>query len=475
MLKLEEVLQKHQGYEDNPDLELIRRAHAFAEVAHLGQKRLNGEEVLQHLLRVADYLADNRVDSATLAAALLHDVLEESNVGREVLSQEFGDEVAELVDGLTLVRSAGGRATPGKGKDWENLRHLILASVHDPRALIIRLADKIQNLRTSEVLPQKEREDSAQKVFDIWSPLAEILGLYRFKSEMEDLAFEILDPQSHQKVKSAVEAGSSTISKAVESIRERLAQDLHKENIAHEISSRTKHIYGVYRKISRYEKSGGGKMFDFLGIRVITSEVEDCYRVLDLARRLWKELPELFDDYIAHPKPNGYQSLHAVLEADGYPVEIQIRTQAMHESAEYGLAAHSAYKERGSGFARSAEGGPSKELVDRVNLIKLLVSWGKGQELDLFPDQVFVFTPKGDVKVLLKGATPVDFAFAVHTQIGNECAGSRVGGKAVSLDYPLKTGEVVEILTSKGKKPSVDWLRFVKTEHARSEIEKVVR
>lgn len=465
MLKLEEVLQKHHGYEDNPDLELIRRAYAFAEVAHLGQKRLNGEEVLQHLLRVADCLADNRADSATLAAALLHDVLEESNVGREVLVQEFGDEVAKLVDGLTLVRSAGGRATPGKGKDWENLRHLILASVHDPRALIIRLADKIQNLRTSEVLSQKEREDSAQKVFDIWSPLAEILGLYRFKSEMEDLAFEILDPQSHQKVKSAVESGSSAISKVVESIRERLAQELNKENIAHEISSRTKHIYGVYRKIPRYEKSGGGKMFDFLGIRVITSEVEDCYRVLDLARRLWKELPELFDDYIAHPKPNGYQSLHAVLEADGYPVEIQIRTQAMHESAEYGLAAHSAYKDTTGGA----------KLQDRVNLIKLLVSWGKGQELDLFPDQVFVFTPKGDVKVLPKGATPVDFAFAVHTQIGNECAGARVGGKAVSLDYPLKTGEVVEILTSKGKKPSVDWLRFVKTEHARSEIEKVGR
>lgn len=462
---MEEVLQKHQSYEDHPDLDLIRRAHAFAEVAHLGQKRLNGEEVLQHLLEVADYLVDNRVDSATLAAALLHDVLEESNVGREVLAQEFGEEIADLVDGLTLVRSAGGRAAPGKGKNLDNLRHLILASVHDPRAMIIRLADKIQNLRTSEVLSLEERRDSAQKVFDVWSPLAEILGLYRFKSEMEDLAFEILDPQAHQKIKSAVELSSSTMSETVQSIRERLTQELEKEKITHEISSRTKHIYGVYRKIPRYEKSGGGKMFDFLGLRVITAEVEGCYRVLDLARRLWKELPELFDDYIAHPKPNGYQSLHAVLESDGYPVEIQIRTKAMHESAEYGLAAHSVYKDRIQGA----------KVQDRVNLIKLLVSWGKGQELDLFPDQVFVFTPKGDVKVLPKGATPVDFAFAVHTQIGNECAGARVGGKAVSLNYPLKTGEVVEIMTSNGKKPSVDWLRFVKTEHARSEIEKVVR
>lgn len=466
MLELEEILRKHQEYEPNPDLDLIRRAYAFVEVAHLGQKRLSGEDLIQHLLRVTDYLADYRVDSVTLAAALLHDVLEESNVRKEMLVQEFGEEVAALVDGLTLVRAASGRVALGKGKDWENLRHLILASIHDPRVLVIRLADKIHNLRTSAALSQEESRESAQKVFDIWAPLAAILGLYRFKSEMEDLAFAILNPQSYREVQKAVRTQSAAMAKAIESVRSRLGQDLKEERIPHEISSRTKHLYGVYLKMPRYKSIAGGKMFDVLGLRVITSSVENCYRVLDMVRRIWKEVPELFDDYISRPKPNGYQSLHVVVAAGEYLVEIQIRTREMHEAAEYGLAAHSAYKER----------MPSARRVQtRMNLIKSLVSWGKGEELDLFPDQVFVFTPKGDVKALPRGATPVDFAFAVHTQIGNECAGAKVNGRPVSLDYPLKTGEVVEILVSKGKKPSVDWLRFVKSEHARSEIEKVTR
>ena len=466
MMNLDTLLQKHQEYDQSADPELIRHAYAFAEVAHLGQKRLNGEEEITHLLKVAGDLIDYHVDSVTLAAALLHDILEESEVDHKMLEKEFGEEITSLVDGLTVVRTASGRLESGKSKNWENLRHLILASIHDPRVLVIRLADKIHNLRTSAVLTEEERRISAQKVFDIWAPLAAILGLYRFKSEMEDLAFEILNPQDFEKIKSAVQRESEEMGQAIDLVSGKLSAELTRQKVPAEIFSRTKHFFGVYRKMPRYESHTGGKMFDVLGLRVVTDSVENCYRILDLARKLWKELPDFFDDYIARPKPNGYQSIHAVFEVGGQMIEIQIRTKEMHEMAEYGLASHAVYKEKGDRHIAAAE---------RIRLVESLLAWGRGQELDLFPDQVFIFTPKGDVKVLPKGATPVDFAFAVHTQVGRECAGAKANGKAVSLDYPLKTGEMVEILISKGKKPSVDWLRFVKTEHARSEIEKATR
>lgn len=466
MVNLDTLLQKHQESDQGADPELIRRAYAFAEVAHLGQKRLNGEDEITHLLKTADYLADHRVDSVTLAAALLHDVLEESDIGRQVLEKEFGEEIAALVDGLTVVRAASKQVGTGKEKDWENLRHLILASIHDPRVMVIRLADKIHNLRTSAILTEEERRISAQKVFDIWAPLAAILGLYRFKSEMEDLAFEILNPQDFEKIKSAVQRESAKMGQAIDSVSEKLSAELSSQKVPAEILNRTKHFFGVYRKMPRYESHAGGKMFDVLGLRVITDSVENCYRILDSSRNIWKEIPDFFDDYLAHPKPNGYQSIHAVFEVIGQMIEIQIRTRQMHEAAEYGLAAHSVYKEKGDRHVAAAE---------RMRIVKSLLAWGKGQELELFPDQVFIFTPKGDVKVLPKGATPVDFAFAVHTQIGRECASAKANGKIVSLDYPLKTGEMVEIITVKGRKPSTDWLRFVKTEQARSEIEKVVR
>ncbi|OGC66956.1 hypothetical protein A3J33_02725 [candidate division WWE3 bacterium RIFCSPLOWO2_02_FULL_53_10] len=466
MVNLDTLLQKHQEYDQGADPDLIRRAYAFAEVAHLGQKRLNGDDEITHLLKVADYLADYRADSMTLAAALLHDVLEESDIDRRTLGKEFGEEIAALVDGLTVVRAASGRSGAGKGRNWENLRHLILASIHDPRVMVIRLADKIHNLRTSAVLTEEERRISAQKVFDIWAPLAAILGLYRFKSEMEDLAFEILNPQDFKKIKSAVQLESGKMGQVIDSVSKKLSAELNSQKIPAEIVSRTKHFFGVYRKMARYESHAGGKMFDVLGLRVISDSVENCYRILDSARKIWKEIPDFFDDYIAHPKPNGYQSIHAVFEVGGQMIEIQIRTKQMHEEAEYGLAAHSVYKEKGDRHIAATE---------RIRLVESLLDWGKGQELDLFPDNVFIFTPKGDVKVLPKGATPVDFAFAVHTQIGRQCAGAKANGKIISLDYPLKTGEVIEIMTAKGRKPSVDWLRFVKTDHARSEIEKVVR
>ncbi|GMR19289.1 MAG: hypothetical protein BMS9Abin34_421 [Patescibacteria group bacterium] len=466
-MPLEDLLKKYQEYDRKPNLNLIRRAYGFAEVAHLGQKRLSGEDLIQHPLAVAEILTAIRADSTTLAAALLHDVLEKSNLGKGALGEEFGEEIAALVDGLTTVKAASIRGVSGEGRSrsnrLENLRRLILATVRDPRVLAIRLAEKIHNLRTSSVIPEDKRKAAAQRVFDIWAPLAAIIGLYHFKGELEDLAFCILQPKECREIRRLVQKESEKMKLVVEQARGKLGKAVKKEGVSARIHSRTKHHYSVYRKLPRYKAKAGGRPYDALGLRVLVGTVEECYRVLDLARSFWKEIPELFDDYIAHPKPNGYQSLHTVLSVDGHLVEIQIRTRVMHEVAEYGLAAHPLYKE---GKGSSGE---------NISLIRSLVLWEKGQELDLFPDKVFVFTPKGDVKVLPKGATPVDFAYAVHSRVGDECSGAEVNGRIVSLDYQLKTGEVVRILTTKGKKPSPDWLRFVKTGHARDQVGKVIR
>lgn len=463
MAEIESLLTKVKSYDPQADLKLIRRAYEFAQAAHLGQKRLSGEDWVAHLLATAEILTEVKVDSATLAAAFLHDVLEETNLTKEGLEEEFGAEVASLVEGVSVVKTTGGRLVSSKSQSWENLRHLILASIEDPRVLLIRLANKIHNLQTSQVLPEWQKRTSAQRVFDLWSPLAEVLGVYRFKAQMEDLAFSILRPKDYRWLVAKIQKENPKMVKAVTRAKAKIAQVLEQEGIKAQILSRTKHLYGIYRKLPKYKKEAGGQLYDALGLRVVVSNAEHCYRVLDLVRHLWKEVPELFDDYVANPKPNGYQSLHTVFKVGGQLVEVQIRTAEMQEIAEYGSASHYLFKFK------------EKRSLRKTSFIRELLSWNRGQKLNLFPDQVFVFTPKGDVKVLPKGATPVDFAFAVHTQIGNECAGAKVNGKAVSLDYPLRTGEVVEISISKGKHPSADWLRFVKTEPARSEIEKVVR
>lgn len=463
MTNLEEIIRKHSEYESSPNLDLIRRAYTFAEAAHLGQKRLNGEDWLQHLLAVAEILTEVRADSATLAAALLHDVLETSDLKLGDLEEEFGEEVASLVDGLTVIQAVSGKVGEGAERDWEDLRHLVLASIEDPRVLIVRLANKIHNLRTSAVLPDADRRLSARKVFDLWAPLAEALGIYRFKVQLEDLAFAILEPRQYRNLVAKLQKESPKMASVIRSIQTQLSSLLAENGIGAQIFSRTKHLWGIYRKMPTYRKRSRGQLYDALGLRVVVSSIEECYQVLDLVRRTWKEVPDLFDDYIAHPKANGYQSLHTVFRVGGHLAEIQIRTAEMQEIAEYGSASHYLYK-----VGKDAR-------IQRSDIIRQLIFWEKGQKLNLFPDKVFIFTPKGDVKVLPRGSTPVDFAFAVHTQLGRQCAGAKVNGKTVSLDYPLQTGEVVEILTKPGRRPSVDWRRFVKTSLAREEIERSIR
>lgn len=467
-MTLENLLEKHSLYEEKPDLALVRKAHAFSEVAHLGQKRRTGEEMIQHPLAVADILTQIRADSVTLAAALLHDVIEETDIPLKELAKEFGEEIADLVGGLTAVKAASDKAKK-EAEDLNNLRHLIIATVKDPRVFAIRLAEKIHNLRTSYILSPEERAEAARRVFSIWSPLAVIMGFYRLRAELEDLAFSILEPERYRELEKLVRRESESLKETIDLVRDTLEVEAAKEGIELQVFGRTKHLYGVHQKTDRYRTKAGGRLYDVLGLRAIVESVEECYRVLDLARRFWEEEPDLFDDYVANPKSNGYASIHAVFTVEGKLVEIQIRTREMHEAAEYGLAAHPLYKERGRG------GSGGSGIDERISMIREFVLWEKGKKLNLFPDKVFVITPKGEVRVLPQGATPVDFAYSIHSRVGDECSEAKVDGRIRPLKYRLKTGEVVEIITKKGKKPSSDWLKIVKTDQAREQIEKALR
>jgi len=467
-MTLENLLEKHSLYEEKPDLALVRKAYAFAEVAHLGQKRRTGEDAIQHPLAVADILLQIRADSVTLAAALLHDVIEETDISVGELAKEFGEEIAGLVGGLTAVKAASDKVKK-EAEDLDNLRHLIIATVKDPRVFAIRLAEKIHNLRTSYIFSPEDRAEAASRVFAIWSPLAVIMGFYRFRAELEDLAFAILEPKKYRELEKLVHKESESLKETIDLVRDTLEVEAAKEGIELQVFGRTKHLYGVYQKTERYKTKARGRLYDVLGLRALVKSVEDCYRVLDLARRFWEEEPDLFDDYIANPKPNGYQSIHAVFTVEGKLVEIQVRTLEMHEVAEYGLAAHPLYKSGRSG--RSARSG----LDDRISMIREFVLWEKGKELNLFPDKIFVITPKGEVRVLPQESTPVDFAYSIHSRVGDECSEAKVDGRIRPLNYWLKTGEVVEIITKKGKKPSSDWLKIVKTGQAREQIEKALR
>lgn len=481
-MTLEDLLKSYKSYEANPDEELIRRAYGFAEAAHVGEKRLGGFEFIKHPLAVAILLADIRADKETLAAGLLHDVLEHTDLDKADLAAEFGEEIASLVDGVTVIQRVSQRVGEEKGTE-ENLQKLLLAIARDPRVLLIRMAEEVNNLKNLETFPEIEQKTTLEKAFEIYSPLANLLGVHIFKNRLEDLAFQQTNPKESAEISEKIDEITEKQGRLISDLGKKLKDELAKNGIAAEVSGRKKHVYGVYRKLPRYAEKGNGVWYDVLGLRVITDKTEQCYRALDIVHKMGKPESELFDDYIAHPKPNGYQSLHTIIWLDSaggersqvpdgtwrsrtIPVEIQIMTEEMHKVAEFGLAAHAYYKEKGKSLITPKE---------KIRLLRNLVSWEKEKKLNLFADKTFVFTPKADAIELPKGATPIDFAFAIHTDIGRSCSGAKVNGKMVSLDYQLQNGEVVEILTVRGKKPSVDWLKFVKTDLARSQIKKALR
>ncbi len=459
------------GHLPPPDRELVQRAYERAAAAHRGQRRLSGEDYVEHPLQVASILADLRLDASTLAAALLHDTVEDTALTLRQVTAEFGPDVGRLVEGVTKLSRISFRSDQQVAA--ENIRRMLLAMADDIRVVLIKLSDRLHNMRTLDVLPESKRRRISRETLDIYAPLAHRLGIGQIKWELEDLAFRTLEPDNYQDVVGRVARKRKDRETLVSDLREILARELEKIEIGADISGRPKHIYSIWQKMTRDHKDFS-QIFDLQAIRVQVGSVKDCYGVLGVVHSLWKPLPGRFKDYIAMPKSNGYQSLHTtVISQGGEPIEIQIRTHDMHQVADYGVAAHWAYK----------EGDSDPHFDQKLGWLRLLMEWQKevvdaesfvdAVKVDLFQDEVFVFSPKGDVLNLPAGSTPVDFAYRVHTEVGHRCIGAKVNGKMVALEYALKNGEIVEILTSKSPHgPSRDWLNFVKSASARERIRK---
>jgi len=486
--KLLEVAEKHLRPED---LEAIKRAYEMAEEGHRGQLRMSGDPYIQHPLATAITLAELRLDAAAIIAGLLHDVPEDTGRPLSAIEEKFGPEVAKLVDGVTKLsrmhwfqreQGADGSGREKRRDDeqayWaENVRKMFLAMADDIRVVLIKLADRLHNMKTLSFLPPEKRRRIAQETMDIYAPLANRLGIWQLKWQLEDLAFRHLDPDKYKEIACSLKSTRAVRERYVSRVVAILESELQKAGIEAEISGRPKHIYSIYRKMER-RATDISQIYDLQAVRVIVDEVRDCYTVLGIVHSLWHPLPGQFDDYIASPKESMYQSLHTtVLSVDAKPLEIQIRTREMHQLAEFGVAAHWRYKE---GVRQNAK------FDSKVAWLRQLMEWQQdlmigAQEFvdslrtDVFQDQVYVFTPKGEVKELPAGATPLDFAYRVHTDVGNRCVGSKVNGRLVALDYQLQNGDIVEILTSKSSRgPSRDWLNpnlnYIKTAHARDKI-----
>ncbi|BAD41422.1 RelA/SpoT family protein [Symbiobacterium thermophilum] len=469
VIDIQPLLDKVRSYNPTADVALIDNAFAFAKQAHEGQCRRSGEPYITHPIAVAEIVASLELDEESIAAALLHDVLEDCGVKYEELEERFGKEVATLVDGVSKLDRL--QFTSRDEAQVENLRKMFLAMAKDLRVILIKLADRLHNMRTLKHQPSDAQVRIAQETMDIYAPLAHRLGLSEIKWELEDLAFRILEPDRYQEMAYLVARKRQERMAITQDLMDQLREVLEKEGIQAEISGRPKHFYSIYKKMYRQGKDIS-QIYDLIAIRIIVEEVKDCYAVLGIIHSHWKPLPLRFKDYIATPKPNMYQSLHTtVIGPHGEPFEIQIRTREMHRTAEFGVAAHWSYK----------EGKTDKEFDRKLQWLRSLLEWHQeirdarefveSVKVDIFSDQVFVFSPKGHVFSLPAGGTPLDFAFAVHSDIGYRCVGAKVNGKIAPLDTALKNGDVVEILTSKQSPgPSIDWLKIVKTASAKNKI-----
>jgi len=458
------------------NIELISKAYWFAEEAHYGAKRLTGEPFITHPWNVALIVAELGMDEETIAAALLHDCVEDSGVSIEEIRQRFGVGIANLVDGVTKLKHLS--FLPPREQQAENMRKMLLAMARDVRVVIIKLADRLHNLKTIDPLPSEKKLETAKETLQVFAPLAHRLGIWRLKWQLEDLAFRHIDPKAYSEISAKVQKTRAQRESFVESACRLLKQRLEEEGIKAEVQGRAKHLYSIYMKMQR-EGVDFEHIYDLYGLRVIVNTVSECYAALGVVHSLWRPIPGMVSDYISHPKANRYRSLHTkVIGPDGQPLEVQIRTWEMHIEAEYGIAAHWKYKE---GRERDTELDKALRWI-REQMLSLHSESHSPKEFlesvvaDIFKDQVFVFTPKGDVIELPVGSTPVDFAYRIHTDIGHRCVGARVNGKLVPLDYQLNNGDIVEIITSKHSKgPSPHWLRFVRTSHAKNRIKRFLK
>ncbi|MBI5446999.1 MAG: bifunctional (p)ppGpp synthetase/guanosine-3',5'-bis(diphosphate) 3'-pyrophosphohydrolase [Deltaproteobacteria bacterium] len=469
MHRLHEILEKTQAHHPDAQLDLVRKAYVFSAKVHRGQTRLSGEPYLVHPLAVAEILADLHMDEVTVASGLLHDTLEDTLATREELAEHFGPEVAQIVEGLTKLAKVS--YSSRREEQAENFRRLILTMARDVRVVLVKLADRLHNMRTLDYLPRPRQIQIAQETLDIYAPLANRLGIHRLKSELQDLGFRYAEPEIFDDLARKVEKRLAERENYVEEVTEFLNGILRAQEVEGRVSGRPKHLYSIYRKMVEQDIDFE-KVYDFIAFRMIVESLRDCYAVLGAIHAQWTPIPGRFKDYIALPKPNLYQSLHTtVIGPHGQPMEMQIRTEEMHRIAEEGIAAHWRYKEkRGSAGPEEKIFQWLRQLVDANKEVGDAQEFLETVKVDLFPEVVYVFTPAGDVMELPRGSTPVDFAYAVHSKVGEQCVGAKVNERMVPLDHRLKNGDRVEIITSKHHTPSSDWLEFVQTSKARNKI-----
>jgi len=483
---IERLITKISKYLSSEDVAMVRRAFELSDHAHKGQTRSSGEPYIMHPVAVAEILADLELDVVTLSAALLHDVVEDTHVTEADMVAQFGPEVAYLVDGVTKLERIN--FTSKEEAQAENLRKLFMAMAKDIRVILIKLADRLHNMRTLKHQPPEKQARTATETLEIYAPIANRLGIMTMKWELEDISLRYMNPQQYYRIVNLMSKKrrerESYVTEVMDSLRDRFGE----LDIKAEVSGRAKHIYSIYRKMTNYNKQFN-EIYDLLAVRIIAENVKDCYAILGIVHTMWKPLPGRFKDYIAMPKANMYQSLHTtVIGPRGEPLEIQIRTWEMHRTAEYGIAAHWLYKEKQSQTQNkekedAAKGAGVKDasFSQKLAWFREILEWQQdfkdAQEfmdtlkLDLFADEVFVFTPKGDVIQLPAGSVPIDFAYRIHTDVGNRTIGAKVNGKIVPLDYKLRTGDIVEVLTSKHSYgPSFDWIKVVKSSQAKSRI-----
>ncbi|MEK6932465.1 MAG: RelA/SpoT family protein [Nanoarchaeota archaeon] len=467
---LQSLLDKVKNYNENANFSLIIRAYNFAEKAHFNQLRESGEEHLQHLLNASMIIAGLKLDEISIAATLLHDVLEDTDTNKEKLVSEFGEEVANLVDGVTKISKI--TIPDYKSRQVENLRKMLIASTKDIRVILIKLADRLDNMSSLKYLREDKQKRIAQETIEVYAPIAYRLGLANIKWQLEDLAFRYLEPKIYQELKEKVSKKREERELLINKVKSLIEKEFRKRNLDFEIFGRVKHFYSIYKKIV-YRNYELDKMYDLIALRIITNDIKECYEVLGIIHNMFKPVMDRFRDYIANPKSNMYQSLHTIVLVDDYPIEIQIRSKEMHRISEEGIAAHWQYKKLKSNEDFQKKLG----LVQQILSIKDLSSQDflEALKVDLFGDNIFVFTPKSDIIEVPKDATVLDFAYAVHTALGNSCVGARVNGKFVNIKYNLNNGDVVDVLTAKNQKPSRDWLKIVKSQRSRTKIMQTLR
>ncbi len=473
-MELDELLKKFKEY-SSQDTTLLEYAWNYSCEAHQEQKRASGEKYFVHCAAVAEILVDYKMDLETVAAGLLHDVLEDTKIPQETFRKEFGEEIYVLVSGVTKIETL--KFSSRDVAQAENWRKMILATAKDIRVIVIKLADRLHNMRTLNFMPREKQLEISHETISLYAPLAQRLGIFNLKSELEDLSFKYLHPDEYQSLLAKVQIRYAMREKLLADFKTELEKHLGGANVPHRVLSRAKNLYSIYRKMLRQEKPFE-EIQDALGIRVITDTIINCYALLGTVHSVFKPVAGSFTDYIAVPKMNLYQSLHtSVMAGTGEVIEIQIRTEDMHRTSEYGIAAHWRYK--------LGDKGADRHLDEKLNWLRQWMEWLQDLssprefiesfKTDLELDQIFIFTPKGDVKPLPVDATPIDFAYTIHTDVGNTCIGAKVNNKMVRLDHPMKSGDICEIVTRKNSVPKKDWLGVVKTAGARSHIRKYLR